>query len=267
MARSGFTRRASPFMSLPIFYFEPGGDAPGGRVKLTGEDARHLSRSTRAKVGDRLLVGDGRGTLCRATIASVQKNEVLALMEAPVRVEKEVPAITVYQAVSRPSSMDEAVYRAAEAGVDIVVPFISARSGVGAASAAGERVSRWAKIARESSKVARRAWQLGVNEPLAGPPSADELGGHELAVVLWEDEREAALSSVLPEGPPSTVAIVTGPEGGFSTDETLSMVRDGAVAVGLGSLVLRAETAGAYAAMLVRYSYGLLGARGRITDE
>lgn len=254
-------------MSLPVFYFEPGGvDTASGRLSLRGDDARHLARSMRARVGDHLLVGDGLGTLYHATIGAVLKSEVTALVDGSAKVEREVPAITLYQAVSRPSSMDETVYRAAEAGIETVVPFISERSAEGAEKAAAERFSRWVKISREASKVARRAWQLRVSEPLPGPPARQVLGGHGLSVVLWEDEREVALGSVLPARPPESIAIVAGPEGGFSSDEALSVVAAGGITTGIGHLVLRAETAGAYAAMVVRYQYGLLGPRGCFAD-
>jgi 16S rRNA (uracil1498-N3)-methyltransferase len=110
-------------MSLPVFYFEPGGDdIASGRVSLRGDDARHLTHSMRARAGDHLLVGDGLGTFYHATISAVLKSEVTTLVDGSAKVEREVPAITLYQAVSRPSSMDETVYRAAETGVETVCP-------------------------------------------------------------------------------------------------------------------------------------------------
>lgn len=245
-------------MSLPLFYLESVDDVDEHRrVVFAGENARHLARSVRAKVGDNVLVGDGLGTLSRARLTAVTKGEVLALVEGSARIEREVPAVTLFQGVSKPSSMDEAVYRAAETGIELLVPFITERSADVAARAA-ERGERWVRIAREASRVARRAWKMRVGALLPGPPREGELRGYGVAVVLWEDEREAALSQVLPTLPPPTVAIIAGPEGGLSMGDVEPMVAAGAVTASIGDLVLRAETAGPCAAMLVRYRYGLL---------
>lgn len=252
-------------MSLPLFYFETDELTPGGSVRLRGEEARHLSRSLRAREGERLIVGDGRGTLADARIINAGKSEVLARIDSVSLDAREVPKITLFQAVSKPSKMDETVARAAEAGIASVVPFVSERSGT-LGTRAGERLSRWSKIAREASMGARRAWELELREPLPGHPLEQELGGFALTVVLWEEEREAGLRTLLPTEPPASIALVSGPEGGLSRAEALAIAGPGGVTAGLGGLILRAETAGAYAAMLIRYSYGLLDAAGRGTD-
>jgi RsmE family RNA methyltransferase len=51
---------------------------------------------------------------------------------------------------------------------------------------------------------------------------------------------------------------VVGPEGGLSCDEARFLEDRGAVRASMGDLILRTESAGPHAAMLIRYHYGLL---------
>lgn len=53
--------------------------------------------------------------------------------------------------------------------------------------------------------------------------------------------------------------IVVGPEGGFSEKETAQADEAGAVSVGLGRRILRAETAGMAALTCVLYESGEMG--------
>jgi len=245
-------------MSLPIYYLDsPGTVIRGGAVLFAGEDARHIARAARAREGDALLAGDGRGAIYPAVLTSVSRDAVEASLGEPVLVEAEIPFVTLFQAVSKHSTMDEAVLRAAEAGVGRVVPFMSERSGPAAAGASG-RLDRWARISREASMVARRAWRMEVGPLLDGVPGERQLGPCGFSVVLWEEEKESSYSDVLPDATPAGAALVAGPEGGFSEQEVRFMVAAGARAAGLGDMILRAATAGSYAAMLLRFHYGLL---------
>lgn len=55
------------------------------------------------------------------------------------------------------------------------------------------------------------------------------------------------------------VLVVVGPEGGFSEKEALEAEQAGAVSVGLGKRILRAETAGMAALTCILYESGEMG--------
>ena len=67
---------------------------------------------------------------------------------------------------------------------------------------------------------------------------------------------KAALEGV--EGIPS-IAIIVGPEGGFSKEEAEKIIDAGIKSVTLGNRILRTETAGFVAASLIQYELGDLG--------
>lgn len=249
-------------MSLPLFYFSGDRSRDGSRVlSITGSDALHLGKALRAKQGDEITVGDGRGSVFRATVTSYARDRVEATVVSSREVSREKPAVTMYQAVCEPSRFDEAVRRAAESGAARIVPFFSPRSEKGALEKAHGRLERWEKLAREASMVARRAWPLEVGGPEPRPPVAD-FDSHDLVIVLWEEEHSRDLAVALPAGTPGSIGVVVGPEGGLSAEDAAELVRAGAVTCGLGDLILRTESAGSYAVMLLRFNYGLLSTRG-----
>jgi 16S rRNA (uracil1498-N3)-methyltransferase len=254
-------------MGLPLFYIlEENLDLERGCVKITGLDARHLTRSLRVKQGDAVKVSDCKGTIRTTRVQTIAQDSVVCRLDSSTYMSPERPQVVLFQAMARNTSMDEAVARAAEAGASRFVPFVSKRSPLEAIKKSGSRLDRWRTIARESSKVARRAYPLEVREPVH---SFDEslLETVGACVVLWEDEVRKRFGEALPEEPPRSIGLVAGPEGGLSAAEVDVIRSMGARPASLGNLNMRAESAGSYATMIVRYHYGLLVPRESPPDE
>ena len=78
------------------------------------------------------------------------------------------------------------------------------------------------------------------------PVSLDKLDftGFDTILAAYENERTVSLKAALRTADPGRVAIVIGPEGGFSDAEVETLKEKGAVAVSLGTRILRTETAG-----------------------
>lgn len=249
-------------MTLPLFYANPNDiDPQAGHIAISGGEARHLALSLRAKPEDRVLVADGNGAVYNVSLTLVGPEMVKGVIQSCRNIDPEEPDIVLFQALARLTKMDETVARAAESGVQSVVPFVAPRSSAGSTTKALHRLQRWRKIAIEASKVARRAVPLTVEELLDWPLEEQAFGGQELDLILWEDESSVGLREALPGVPPQSIGVVVGPEGGFESDEVALLADTGAVPVTVGDLILRTETAGAYAAMLIRYNYHLLEPR------
>lgn len=86
----------------------------------------------------------------------------------------------------------------------------------------------------------------------------DVLAPPGISVVLLHEDAPKPLSGALPDAA-EAVRIVVGPEGGFAPDE-LALAESASVPVaGLGSSILRTETAAVVGAALVLAAYGRLG--------
>ncbi len=245
-------------MGLPLFYIEEKNiDARRGMVVLTGKHAHHLSKSLRVKKGDRVSLADSKGNVFKSKVISLDTTSVYLVVESRAFFEKERPRIVLYQSALNRFSMDEVISRAAESGVDRVIPFLSERSVIRRKDAIIDKVERMRRVAVESSMTARRPWVLEIDAPytLKEVLKNTEEG---LDIVLWEKEEKHSLSDILPEESPPVIRIYAGPEGGFSENDIAGFSSRGFKFASLGNLNLRAISAGSYASMLIRYHYGSL---------
>jgi 16S rRNA (uracil1498-N3)-methyltransferase len=78
--------------------------------------------------------------------------------------------------------------------------------------------------------------------------------------LLYEGEASMDLKTLLRRTPPEKgIAMVVGPEGGFTPGEVDAAQAAGFVPVSLGRRILRAETAGMAVVTVVQYEWGDLG--------
>ncbi|MEO6880959.1 MAG: 16S rRNA (uracil(1498)-N(3))-methyltransferase [Mycobacteriaceae bacterium] len=234
-------------MAPPVFHLDllPSG---GGAVLLDGPEGRHAATVRRLRVGERLLLSDGRGGVADATVRACGKDRLELDVDPPRFVPAPAQPVTVVQALVKSERSDLAVELATEAGVDELVPWGAARC---VARWSGPKVdkglARWSSVAREAAKQARRA-RVPVVHPLADTTAVVALvlrctqsGG--TALVLHESAT-TALAAVALNGP---LVLVVGPEGGISDVELELLAAAGAQAVHLGPTVLRTSTAAAVA--------------------
>jgi len=132
------------------------------------------------------------------------------------------------------------IEKATELGVERILPFEATRTDKGLFDASRKRSQRWERIARESSQQARRTRLPEILPAVRFSAALQETGGHR----YFFDEVEAPpLLRQIPEERQDTVALLIGPEGGWTDAEREQARAAGWHAVSLGPLVLRAETA------------------------
>ena len=218
-------------------------------AEVAGVGAHHLARVLRAERGQQYEISDGTRVYL-AEITTVEEDRVVfRTLEA---VDAAAPAVrlTLVAALIKFDRFEWLVEKATELGAAAIVPVNAARSEKGLLEASRKRVERWRRIARESSQQARR-----VSPPeICESQSLESALGAKVAYRYFLDEQPGApaLLSALP--PPSerrridSLALLTGPEGGWTEMERSSAAAAGWLPVSLGPLILRAETAAIAAA-------------------
>ena len=225
----------------------------GGRLSLTGAEAKHAATVNRTRPGESILIGNGRGLVASGEVLVATNTELTIDVESVERVARAEPAITLVQALAKGDRDELAVQAATELGVDAVLPWAASRSvsrWEGAKVAKGR--DRWAAIVREASKQSIRAWTPEVGE-LATTKQVVALGVRHRLLVL-EPGAEARLTAVRPDGRP--LALVVGPEGGIAPAELDAFRAAGAELVRLGDTVLRTSTAGPAAVAVLNAALG-----------
>jgi 16S rRNA (uracil1498-N3)-methyltransferase len=226
-------------LSPPLFLV----DSLGSVVRLDGPEGHHAAVVQRLRVGEKILIGDGRGEIAEATVTAVGKGILDAECGARRAVPPPDPSITVVQGLAKGDRGELAVATMTEVGVDQIVPWAAARCVVRWKD--DKPLTRWRTTVRESVKQSRRAWLPAVAEPVRTADVARRLGAAAAAFVLHE---EAAVPlSAVPLPPSGEIALVVGPEGGIDPVEVAEFEAAGAVPVRMGNAVLRTSTAGAAA--------------------
>ena len=212
---------------------------------LTGDDARHLARVLRAQPGQRYEISDNHCAYL-AEIAEITAHHVTFRILEPLPTPQSQPEIVLYAALIKFDRFEWLIEKATELGVSRLVPINAERTENGLAAAAAKRIERWRKIAHESSQQSRRLClpEIAPPEPFTAAITDASL----LRVFLDEQPGSPPLlPAPLPQGP---IAILTGPEGGWTDRERTAALSAGWKPVSLGPSILRAETA-AIAALAV----------------
>jgi 16S rRNA (uracil1498-N3)-methyltransferase len=223
-----------------------------GTAELTGEAAQHLVWVLRVELGQRFELSDNR-SLQLAEVAEVTARSVRFRLLEPVAFEEPPLRVTLVASLIKFDRFEWMVEKATELGVEAILPVASERSEAGLLEAARKRVERWRRIARESSEQSRR---VRMPEIRAAERLVD-VSAREFAwrLCLDEDPAEPPLvRSLPPAGELGAVAILTGPEGGWTAAERNRLCLSW-TPVSMGRQILRAETA-AIAALAVTMNCG-----------
>jgi 16S rRNA (uracil1498-N3)-methyltransferase len=220
-----------------------------GEAELTGDEAQHLTRVLRVEVGQRYEVSDNRGAYLAEISEARKQRVVFRILE---RIAPDPPPLRLWlcAALIKFDRFEWTVEKATELGVERIIPVRAERSERGLDQATAKRLERWRRIGLEASQQSRR-------DRL---PEIDEVETLEDALALearyrfvCEEESGAKpLLAALPAERRSedVVAVLIGPEGGWTDGERSQFTRAGWPPVSLGPQILRAETA-AVAALAV----------------
>ena len=230
------------------------------KVILRGADVAHIRTVLRLKGGDRIQVLDGRGNCYTVILTTVGRDRIestISLKEDASNCESPL-RISLGQGMVKGTGFDGIVRKSVELGVDKVVP-VSASRCISKLSQedAAKKIDRWSRIAREASKQCGRS-----SVPDIGSKSTTVKDfcfvnrESDLKLIFWEEERSLRIKDLLHNNKLNSVAILIGPEGGFSSKEVEISRRYGFQSVSLGPRLLRTDTAPLTAISILQNRWG-----------
>lgn len=217
----------------------------GDRVVLAGPEAHHLSGVMRVKPGEEVTLFDGGGAefLCR--VEAVGKREVTLAVLTRIEADREpCRNVTLYCALPKGDRQKRLIEQSVELGVRRFVPLKTKRAVVQPDADVCERLRRGVL---EASKQCGRNRLMEVGEACAVPPPDDLLSGSQAMLKLIAHPgasiSPAAAARAANITPTTPIALLVGPEGGFSDEEAAAALAAGWQPVDLGPRILRIETA------------------------
>jgi len=226
----------------------------GDSVELTGPACHYLSRVLRLSKGAPLILFNGDGMNYSGQISEIQSKYVrVSLLEGRISGNESPLKITLVQAICRGERMDYALQKATELGVICVQPLISKRVEVRLdAGRQKKRLQHWQGVVISACEQSVRAVVPEIKTPL--PMSEWLLSADESPRLVLDPFADSKLSGLTVET--DSISIVIGPEGGFTDLEIEAAQANGLLAVSLGPRVLRAETAGPAAIVVLQAKTG-----------
>ena len=207
------------------------------RAELSGDEARHLARVLRAKVGDMVSVFDGQGRTWPARIATLGRDRVGLELGAPIKTPTSSHALTLAVALPKGDRQKWMVEKLTELGCTRLVPLVTTR---GVAEATPGAVQRLMRSSIEACKQCGRNTLLGIASPRA---IAEVLARRDAATLAVVADPEGEPLGPLLAGHAGDILALVGPEGGFTAEELSLAIAAGCRRVSLGPHVLRVETA------------------------
>jgi len=242
---------------MPAFYCPPE-DIKGDTLLLTGEEAHHLTRVMRHRVGDVVAVVDGTGGEYDAGVETLSPERVECRIKARRRRTAEpIAQVVLAQALAKGAHFDLVVEKATEVGVAGILPMTTERTVV-VLEEEGRR-ERWRKIAISAMKQSERSVLPAIEKVCEFRDVVLRAKEFDLALLAWEDERQKLRDLMRPKKEVRRVLILVGPEGGFSQEEVSLAQSRHIVTFSMGTRKLRTETAGVLATALVLHELGDLG--------
>ena len=243
---------------MPTFFVQRK-NISGDTAVLSGTEAGHMLRTLRLRTGDAFHAFDEEGRRYRMRILEATSRSLRAevLESFPPEPPPEV-AVILMVGLPKADKMDFILEKATELGCSRVIPFRSSRTIPRLdAQDAGRRLLRWERVALSAAKQCGSGRIPDVSPLLPFADALRAVAGAEGKILFYEGEGRFGLKKVLAGiSGAKSVALLIGPEGGFSEDEVKEAERAGFLRAGLGSSILRVETAAVAAVSMTMYHFG-----------
>jgi 16S rRNA (uracil1498-N3)-methyltransferase len=224
----------------------------GAAVACTAEQANYLRNVLRLKLGDPMLVFNGRDGEWRARLAETGKRRAALSVDVQVRPQEKGPDIDYLFAPLKRARLDYLVQKATEMGVARLRPVLTRHT-------TPERVN----MQRMRANAIEAAEQCGILRipELHEPEKLERVvaGWDGARVLIFCDEGSGARDPLATLGKlrPGPLALLIGPEGGFAQAEReLLSSKPFVTRIPLGPRILRADTAAVAALALLNAVLG-----------
>ena len=186
---------------------------------------------------------DGRGGIARARVTAIaDRRRALQAQIDDLRTEPRSPP-QIHLASALPKSDRQAVMldMATQLGMCSFTPLICEHNVV---RPGPQAVSRWRRICLEACKQSHRLYLPDIHTPATPAHAAAQAAAAGHAVVLAHPSGTEPGAAFSPTAESVTaLTVLIGPEGGFTEKEVREVYAHGARTVGLGTAILRIETA------------------------
>lgn len=226
--------------------------AAGASVPLAADSVHYLVNVLRRQAGAPVILFNGRDGEWAAELRNVRKKQADAEVTERLRPQPEAPDLHYCFAPIKRARVDFIAQKATELGASVLQPVITHHT-----NAERVRTDRLRANAVEAAEQCGICWIPDVEEPVQLSRFLEERDRDRLLIFCDEAAPVADPVAALGGAAPGPLAVLIGPEGGFSEEERSLLLRaENVLPISLGPRVMRADTAGVAALALVQAVLG-----------
>ena len=236
--------------------FHPHSLAVGDVVSLSADAFQNSVKSLRMKNDDPVCLFNGDGNDYPAELVQVDKRSASArILDVATNPTESSVNVHLGQVISRGDRMDFALQKSVELGVAEITPLFSERCGV---KLSGERLQKkqqqWQKVVISACEQSGRS-QVPVVHPGQSLEQFVQQVEADLKLTL-DPHAQVPLRQLAGTDNVTAVALLIGPEGGFSEAEVELANHHQFKPIRIGPRILRTETAALTALSVIQYELG-----------
>lgn len=240
---------------MPRFFAESDMDEP--LYTVTGEDAKHLSKALRVKIGEHIVFSTPSLYDVETEVVSVDRNAVTVQILGKQKNETETNVqYHLYACLSKGEKFEQVIRQTTELGVSEITPVLSKFCVSRPDEKSMEKkLERYQKIAREAAGQSGRGKIPIIHDLLLFDQAIEHSAEHnDCTLFYYEDSKSSIREMKLPENL-KKLGFFIGSEGGFSREEAQSVALLGFPMLTLGRRILRTETAPVVALSVLNFYF------------
>lgn len=227
------------------------------RAIILGDDVKHIRDVLRHKLGDEIKICDENGIKYITNIINITKEGIdLKIINKCDDTSEPNINITLFQGLPKADKLEMIIQKCTELGITEIIPIITDRVIVKIEERnVDKKLERWNRIALEAAKQSGRQRVPRVKTPINIKNLVENIEKYDILLLPYECEKDVTIKNVLRNMNKEikNIAIIIGPEGGFSDNDIDLLNNDKIKKVSLGPRILRTETAGFATLAMVLY--------------
>lgn len=224
---------------------------------LDENNYKHIAKSLRAKIGEKLLLIDENQIQYEVIIEKITSNSIETKIIKSYKSTRELDfELYLAQSPLRSDAQTLVVEKATELGVKGIYPILTDNCALNK-QVIEKKIPKWQKTMAEASKQCERA-TIPTCFELSSMQSLIENHGFLRIFAFTERSAQYGMKSFLKENPilkNEKILVIIGPEGGFSNKEFEYFKEQNITTLSLEDLILKAETAVITALGNIIYEY------------
>ncbi|MHB8134817.1 MAG: 16S rRNA (uracil(1498)-N(3))-methyltransferase [Anaerolineaceae bacterium] len=238
-------------------FFLPANTIQKAKVQFPADRSHQIVRVLRLQTGDHVCVLDNTGKSYLVELVELDVKSCLGeIIEVLTNDTEPKTNVHLIVALTQREKFEFILQKCTEIGVNRFTPVFTERSLLQGMSEVEKKAERWGRIVMEASEQCQRPRIPHIDEAI--PFNQSLLTDADQKLIAFENNHKFNIHSALSGSKDEKIAVLIGPEGGFSQQEVELAIAYGWKSVSLGPRILRMETAAMVAATLILDHFGEL---------